>query len=254
MKLKEALRGSNLLSVYFTAGYPQLNDTQTIIKSLEAAGANIIEVGLPYSDPPADGPVIQQSSSAALAGGITADIVFEQLSEIKNTVEIPLILMGYLNQMLVYGTDAFLQKCKESGIQALIIPDLPPEIYEKEYKELFEKYEQSNIFLISPQTPAKRIRMIDSLTDTFIYMVSSSSVTGGRKEISREQREYFERVRALKLKNPVLIGFGISNNETFKKACEYASGAIIGSAFIKKLSPEKDLDKIIHKFVKRIKK
>jgi tryptophan synthase alpha chain len=227
---------NNILSVYFTAGYPNLNDTTKTILSLQKFGADIIEVGIPYSDPLADGETIQNSSSIALKNGITLDIVFDQLNAIKNDVSVPLVIMGYLNQMLIYGVEKYLIACKEAGVEALIIPDLPPEEYETEYKALFEKHMLQNIFLITPQTVDSRIRKIDELSNSFIYMVSSSSITGVRKSISDEQKAYFERIQAMNLKNPALIGFGISDKETFDTACQYASGAIIGSAFIKAVS------------------
>lgn len=242
----------DILSIYFTAGYPGLNDTETIIQELENSGADLIEVGLPFSDPIADGTTIQESSSKALKNGINLDIIFEQLKSIKNKTKIPLIVMGYLNQMLAYGEERFLKDCMEANIQALIIPDLPIAEYQKSYKHLFEKYNLSNIFLISPQTSPERIREIDDLTDTFIYMVSSSSITGAKGKINDTQIAYFERIKAMKLINPTLIGFGISNRETFSDACKYSNGAIIGSAFINKISEKGDLKTNIHDFVKSI--
>ncbi len=252
--LTEVLNGKQLLSIYFTAGYPKLNDTQTIIKTLEDSGADLLEVGIPYSDPMADGPTISKSSSIALKNGINLDIVFKQLEAIKNEINIPLVLMGYLNQMLVYGEERFLQRCKSAGIQALIIPDLPLEEYQENYRELFETFGLSNIFLISPQTSEERIRLIDSLTKSFIYMVSSSSITGAKGEISDSQIAYFERIKSMNLEHPCLIGFGISNAETFQTACRYASGAIIGSAFINAISDTDNLEKSIEYFIKEIRK
>jgi tryptophan synthase alpha chain len=243
---------NNILSVYFTAGYPNLNDTTKTILSLQKFGADIIEVGIPYSDPLADGETIQNSSSIALKNGITLDIVFDQLNAIKNDVSVPLVIMGYLNQMLIYGVEKYLIACKEAGVEALIIPDLPPEEYETEYKALFEKHMLQNIFLITPQTVDSRIRKIDELSNSFIYMVSSSSITGVRKSISDEQKAYFERIQAMNLKNPALIGFGISDKETFDTACQYASGAIIGSAFIKAVSKAGELETNIQEFIESI--
>ncbi len=243
----------NILSVYFTAGYPSLDDTGIIIKELEKSGADLIEVGIPFSDPLADGPTIQKSSSQALKNGINPNIVFSQLQSIKNKIKIPLILMGYLNQILAYGEDKFLKDCQDANIQALIIPDLPVSEYKSYYKELFEKYNLSNIFLISPQTSSERIKEIDKLTDTFIYMVSSNSITGAKTDIETEQISYFERIKNMKLQNPTLIGFGISNNETFQKACKYSQGAIVGSAFINKISQKGSLENNIMEFVKEIK-
>ncbi|NPA44501.1 MAG: tryptophan synthase subunit alpha [Chlorobi bacterium] len=243
----------NILSVYFTAGYPELNDTATIIKELEKNNADLIEVGIPFSDPLADGPTIQDSSSIALKNGINPNLVFKQIQSIKNQTNIPLIIMAYLNQMIAFGEDNFLEECKKSNIQALIIPDLPISEYKKKYKKMFEEYNLSNIFLITPQTSNERILEIDELSDTFIYMVSSNSVTGTKKDIDNAQIQYFERIKNMNLKNPTLIGFGISNNKTFTEACKYANGAIIGSAFIKKISEKGELKDKISNFIKEIK-
>jgi tryptophan synthase alpha chain len=243
----------DILSVYFTAGYPELNDTVSIIKSLERSGADLIEVGIPYSDPLADGPVIQQSSSKALKNGINPDIVFEQLHSINGTIKIPLVIMAYLNQLLVYGFEKFLYSCSLTGIQALIIPDLPLYEYETKYKALFETYGLSNVFLVTPQTSDERIRKIDNLTDAFIYLVSSSSITGVKNTVSEQQITYFERIKGMGLKNPTLIGFGISDHHTYKTACAHASGAIIGSAFIKALSGPSTVEQKVNEFVNSVK-
>ncbi|MBF8151344.1 tryptophan synthase subunit alpha [Winogradskyella sp. F6397] len=222
-----------LLSIYFTAGYPNINDTVSIIENLEKSGVDMLEIGLPFSDPLADGPTIQASSTQALDNGMTSELLFEQLKDIRKTVSIPLIIMGYFNPMLQYGVEAFCKKCQDVGIDGLIIPDLPVDIYHSEYKSTFEKYGLINVLLITPQTSEERIRYIDSVSDGFIYMVSSASVTGGSSGFGDEQTAYFKRIADLKLNNPQIVGFGISNNETFTQATQYAKGAIIGSAFIK---------------------
>lgn len=226
----------NLLSIFFTAGFPKLNDTQTIISELSKNNVDFIEVGLPYSDPLADGPTIQDSSQVALKNGMNLDIVFEQLKAIKETNSTPLVLMGYLNQLLKYGEDKFCQACVDCGIETLILPDLPMIEYENHYQQLFKKYGLTNVFLITPHTSDERIRKIDSLTEAFIYVVASASITGAKGEISKQQIGYFERVKALNLKSKLIIGFGISDKKTFDTACEFANGAIIGSAFIKNLA------------------
>jgi tryptophan synthase alpha chain len=226
-------KNKNLLSIYFTCGYPQLADTTKVISALEKSGVDFIEVGLPYSDPMADGPTIQQSSQKALENGINLDIIFKQLMTIKETNKTPLVLMGYLNQMLKYGEDKFCQKVVDCGINTLILPDLPMVEYENHYKQLFEKYGLTNVFLITPNTSEDRIKKIDTYTKAFIYVVASSSITGAKGEISNHQIDYFKRIKAMNLKSKLIIGFGISDKLTFNTACNYASGAIIGSAFIK---------------------
>lgn len=225
----------NLLSIYFTCGYPELNDTNTVIKALEKNNVDFIEVGLPYSDPLADGPTIQDSSQQALKNGINLDIVFKQLMDIKTTNKTPLVLMGYLNQMLKYGEDNFCQKVVACGIDTLIIPDLPMVEFENHYRALFDKYGLTNVFLITPHTSEDRIRKIDAYTNAFIYVVASASITGAKGEISPKQIAYFNRIKALNLQSKLIIGFGISDKTTFTTACSYANGAIIGSAFIKNL-------------------
>lgn len=227
-----------VLSIFFTAGFPQLEDTQEIIRQLSDSGVDFIEVGLPYSDPLADGPTIQHSSSVALQNGMNLDKVFEQLMDIKEQNKTPLVLMGYLNQLIKYGEDAFCQKVKDCGIDTVIIPDLPMIEYENHYKALFEKYGISNVFLITPHTSVDRIRKIDALTESFIYVVASASITGAKGEISPAQIAYFERIQAMELKSNLVVGFGISDHQTFATACSYMNGAIIGSAFIKTLGEE----------------
>jgi tryptophan synthase alpha chain len=225
-----------LLSIYFSAGYPSLNDTASIIENLEKNGVDMIEIGLPFSDPLADGPTIQASSTQALKNGMTTETLFNQLKDIRKTVSIPLIIMGYFNPMLQYGVEAFCKKCQEIGIDGLIIPDLPVDVYNKQYKSIFQQYGLINVFLITPQTSIERINFIDSISEGFIYMVSSASVTGSNSGFGDEQTSYFKRIADMNLNNPQIVGFGISNNETFCQATKFAKGAIIGSAFIKHLS------------------
>jgi len=234
----------HLLNVYFTAGYPNLNDTLTIAKNLQEGGADLIEIGLPFSDPVADGPTIQESSTKALQNGMNLKLLFEQLKDLRKEVNVPVLLMGYINPVLQYGFEAFCAKCQEVGIDGLILPDLPMYEYEELYKDVLEKYGLYNVFLITPQTSEERIRKIDELSKGFIYMVSSASTTGAKTGISANQVAYFERVKAIHLKNKLLIGFGISNHETFTKACEYADGAIVGSAFIKLLADDPSSENI----------
>ena len=210
----------------------------------------MIEIGLPFSDPLADGPTIQASSTQALKNGMTSEKLFEQLKDIRKTVNIPLIIMGYFNPMLQYGVEAFCKKCQEIGVDGLIIPDLPVDVYHEEYKAIFEKYGLINVFLITPQTSVERINYIDSISNGFIYMVSSASTTGAKSGFGDEQTNYFKRIASMKLNNPQIVGFGISNNETFAQATQYAKGAIIGSAFIKHLT-NNGVDKI-DSFVKQI--
>ncbi|MEP1489776.1 MAG: tryptophan synthase subunit alpha [Algibacter sp.] len=238
-KLQE---NKKLLSIYFTAGYPNIDDTATIIQDLEKNGVDMIEIGLPFSDPLADGPTIQASSTQALKNGMTSEVLFKQLKDIRKSVNIPLIIMGYFNPMFQYGVEAFCKKCQEIGIDGLIIPDLPVDVYHEKYQSIFEKYGLINVFLITPQTSDERIRYIDSISNGFIYMVSSASTTGAQVGFGEEQTNYFERIASMKLKNPQVIGFGISNNETFTQATQHAKGAIIGSAFVKHI--KKDIDTI----------
>ena len=241
---------SKILSIYFTAGYPKLNDTIRIIEQLVDEGVDMIEIGLPFSDPLADGPTIQTSSTAALKNGMHTELLFEQLEGIRNHVDIPLIIMGYFNPVLQYGVEAFCKKCREVGIDGLILPDLPLDVYVDEYKEIFESHGLLNIFLITPQTSEARIRQIDENSNGFIYMVSSASTTGAKSGFGDEQTAYFKRIAGLQLRNPQIVGFGISNAHTFEQATAYAKGAIIGSAFIKHLR-EKGVESI-HDFIKRI--
>jgi tryptophan synthase alpha chain len=244
-------KDENILSIYFTAGYPDLNDTLKIISQLEKSGADLVEIGMPFSDPVADGQVIQQSSEVALKNGMTVHLLFDQLREIRRKVSIPLILMGYLNPVLQYGMEDFCKQCNEIGIDGTIIPDLPLEIYETEYKEIFEQNSLSNIFLVTPQTSDERIRKIDALSTGFIYLVSSSSTTGIKGAVSNEQISYFDRIRTMNLVSKRLIGFGIYDKSSFKKASGYANGAIIGSAFVKALDGNGKIETKVNDFMQQ---
>lgn len=227
-----------ILSIYATAGFPQLKDTLQVLKELENVGVDLIEIGMPFSDPLADGPTIQESSTKALINGMTTELLFEQLKEVRNHLSIPLILMGYFNPVLQFGVEKFLKKAAEIGIDGVILPDLPLEVYEREYKDLFEAYGLSMIFLITPQTPEGRIRQIEQASTSFIYMVSTSSTTGAQEGFNQESMEYFKRIEAMNLQVPTVVGFGISNASSYHQATSHSKGAIIGSAFIKALSKE----------------
>nr|WP_237390690.1 tryptophan synthase subunit alpha [Fulvivirga sediminis] len=243
----------NVLSVYYTAGFPELNNTLAIAQYLEAAGADIIEIGMPFSDPVADGPTIQESNKKALENGMSIKLLFEQLKEVRQSVSIPIILMGYINPVLQFGIHEFCENCEEVGVDGLILPDLPMAEYMAVYKGKFEKHGIKNVFLITPQTSEQRVKEIDQNTDGFIYMVSSASTTGAKGSFSVEQINYFERIKNMNLKNPTLIGFGISNHDTYLQACTYSSGAIIGSAFINCIDSSGIEKGNINQFVKDIK-
>lgn len=247
---KKISESHKLLSIYFTAGYPNLEDTENILIELEKSGVDMVEIGLPFSDPLADGPTIQQSSTQALKNGMTTQKLFSQLENIRKKISIPLIIMGYFNPMMQYGIEDFCKKCSQIGIDGLIIPDLPLEVYEKDYKELFEKYNLINIFLITPQTSQERISQIDKLSKGFIYMVSSAGVTGAKNSFGDTQQSYFKRISQMQLQTPQIVGFGISNHQTFTQATQLTKGAIIGSAFIKMLK-EKGITHI-SSFIKEI--
>lgn len=223
----------NILSIYFTAGYPNINDTEEIITKLSECDVDMIEIGLPFSDPLADGPTIQESSTIALNNGMNSIKLFDQLKEIRKKTDIPLIIMGYFNPILQFGVEEFCKKCNTVGIDGLIIPDLPVEIFEKDYKHIFDENNLLNMFLITPQTSNERIRFIDKVSKGFIYMVSSFSITGAVNSFDENQKKYFKRINSMDLKSKLLIGFGISNNKTFLDASKNSRGAIIGSAFIK---------------------
>ncbi|MBN7811263.1 tryptophan synthase subunit alpha [Algoriphagus sp. H41] len=243
----------NVLSIYFTAGFPKLDDTLAIMEAIQAGGADIIEIGVPYSDPVADGPTIQDSNKIALDNGMSMKLLFEQLKGFRSKIQLPVVLMGYLNPILQFGMEEFCKKCQEVGVDGLIVPDLPMQQYLDDYKAMFDQYGIVNTFLISPQTSEKRIREIDENSDGFIYMVSSHAITGAKADISPEQVAYFERVAAMELKNPRLIGFGISDAKTFAQAAQYSNGAIIGSAFIKVLKNAADLSGDIQGYLKGLK-
>lgn len=241
------------LNVYFTAGYPTLEDTRRILKALEIAGADLVEIGMPYSDPVADGETIQQSNQQALENGMSVRKLFEQLRGMRSEITVPVLLMGYVNPVLQFGIENFCRQCAEVGVDGLILPDMPVDEYLEEYKPIFDKYGILNIFLITPQTSEKRIRQIDNNSEGFIYMVSSASVTGSQSGVSHDMEAYFARVNAMNLRNPRLIGFGIKDHETFEKACEHAAGAIIGSAFIRVLQENSNLEEGISDYIKDVK-
>ena len=234
-------KDGKILSIYITAGYPGLHDTVRLIEALQENGADMVEIGIPFSDPLADGPVIQQSSQEALANGMSLDLLFRQLKEIRQKVSIPLLLMGYLNPVLQMGMERFLGRCRECGIDGVIIPDLPPAEYESLYLEMFKSHGIYHALLVTPHTEGSRIRKIAALSQGFLYLVAAASTTGTRSSLEDEQKNYFKRISDMGLPLPGLIGFGISNRETFLTACKYARGAIIGSAFIKALGTESSL-------------
>jgi tryptophan synthase alpha chain len=244
---------AGLLNVYFTAGFPALNDTTKVLKALQDGGADLVEIGMPYSDPVADGETIQKSNDQALENGMTVQVLFEQLEGIRQTISLPILLMGYINPVLQFGIENFCRKCAEVGVDGLILPDMPMDVYLNEYKATFDAYGILNIFLVTPQTSEKRIRQIDNASDGFIYTVSSASVTGSKSGVSTDMESYFNRINAMNLRNPRLIGFGIKDNATYLKACDYANGAIIGSAFIRVLQESKDLENDIIGFVREVK-
>lgn len=247
-------KSEKILNVYFTAGYPALHDTPTILKALQNAGVDLIEIGMPYSDPIADGETIQQSNQQALHNGMTLKLLFEQLKDCRKTVDRPILLMGYLNPVVQFGIENFCKKCQEVGIDGVILPDMPIAVYQEEYQATFRRYGLLSIFLITPQTTEERIRQIDQMGEGFIYMVSSASTTGQQTGISEEMIDYFSRVNRMDLQTPRLIGFGITDKKTFEQACQYAQGAIIGSAFIRRLQQaDDDLTGTIGNFVRSVK-
>lgn len=245
-------KDGNILNVYFTAGHPNLNDTSFIINELENCGVDLIELGMPYSDPLADGLTIQQSSEKALKNGLTLEILFAQIETARRSTTVPIILMGYFNQLLQYGVESFLEKAASVGVDGMIIPDLPMNIYEKEYRETFEKHNLSISFLISPMTSDERILQADKLSSGFLYVVSQSSITGKSNDVSAEQKLYFEKIKSMRLNSPRLIGFGIHDKKSYDLACHYSHGAIIGSAFIRTLNKEGSIKENIKSFISTI--
>lgn len=243
---------NNILSIYFTAGYPEIGATLKIAEALEKAGADFLEIGFPYSDPLADGPVIQNSSQVAIENGMTLKLLFQQLKDLRARVSIPVLLMGYANPMLQYGVSNFCKAAADVGIDGVIVPDLPLYEYEELYKNDFINNGLSNVFLVTPQTSEERIRKIDGLSNGFIYLLSSSATTGKSLDVSDEIGAYYERVKALNLNNPLIIGFGISDRNSFMRANQYANGAIVGSAFVKTIGDSKDYLSHIPEFIRKI--
>lgn len=246
-------KSSNILSVFYTAGYPQLDDTVRIGKLLAEAGADLIEIGIPFSDPIADGPVIQASNKQALKNGIHLNLLLNQVKELREQTDIPILLMGYLNPVMQYSLDKFFDDATIAGVDGLIIPDLPLDEYNGTYKEKLEALGLSMVFLVTPSTSEERIRKIDASSSGFVYAVSASATTGARNDFSDAQLDYFKKLKNYHLKNPLLVGFGVSNAKTFSKACQYAHGAIVGSSFIRLLSESQNLEVDIRNFVKELK-
>ncbi len=242
----------NVLNVYCTAGYPQINSTLTVMKALQENDVDLIELGMPYSDPLADGPVIQASGSRALENGMTIEVLFEQLTGFRNKIAVPVILMGYMNPVLQYGFERFCEDAAAIGIDGLILPDLPEYEFETEYGAIIKKHGLDFIFLVTPETSEERIRKLDNLSSGFLYAVSSSATTGSDKDFTAVEK-YLQRLQFMQLKNPVLVGFGIKDKETFESACKYANGAIIGTAFIKALERTKDIEISVKQFMDGIK-
>jgi tryptophan synthase alpha chain len=241
----------NILNVYCTAGYPEKESTLSVMEALQGGGVDMIELGMPYSDPLADGPVIQTSSVKALANGMTIACLFHQLKDFRKQIQVPVLLMGYMNPVLQYGFEKFCNDARAIGIDGLILPDLPIYEFETEYREAIKKCGLDFVFLVTPETSDERIRKLDELSSGFLYAVSSSSTTGRDKNIT-DQGAYFKRLRDMALKNPVLIGFGIRDRQSFQAACQYASGAIIGTAYIQSFEPGKDIMGSTRKFLKAI--
>jgi len=246
-------KSSGVLSVYFTAGFPDLNDTLEIAILLEQAGADLIEIGIPFSDSLVDGPTIQHANQIALNNGMSLELLFSQLKDLREKVSIPVVLMGCINPIVQFGIEAFCQQCHRAGVDSVIIPDLPPEEYQENYRHLFDQYSISNNFLITSRTPLDRIKYIDSISAGFIYVVSSDSTTGNHLQIDNDRLEYFKSIKMLGLTNPLMVGFGITDRLSFEAATQHASGGIIGSAFIKALEGDTGtLDQRIKNFVSPI--
>ncbi|HLK28605.1 MAG TPA: tryptophan synthase subunit alpha [Puia sp.] len=244
-------KDSKVLNVYCTAGYPQLESTLQVMKTLQENGADIIELGMPYSDPLADGPVIQASGGKALSNGMTIAKLFEQLKDFRKEINIPVVLMGYMNPVLQYGFEHFCKVASEVGIDGLILPDLPEHEFETEYGAVIKKYNLDFIFLVTPETSEERIKKLASLSSGFLYAVSSSSITGKDKDFSPVEK-YLQRLRSMKLSNPILVGFGIKDKETFESACKYANGAIIGTAYIKAIENSNNVEVSTKEFLNSI--
>ncbi len=250
---KESSDPEGLLNIYFTAGFPALDDTRSILSALQESGVDLVEIGIPYSDPVADGETIQESNQQALENGMTLKLLLEQLQGMRKEITVPVLLMGYFNPIIQYGVEAFCQAAVAAGIDGVILPDLPLEVYRQEYQQLFDQYGLLNIFLITPQTSEARIREIDAVSEGFIYMVSSASVTGSKTGVSHDMEAYFNRVAAMNLRNSRLVGFGIKDRESFLKASRSGDGAIIGSAFIRVLQNSTHLENDIKTFIYSIK-
>ena len=244
---------SNVLSIYFCAGHPTLDSTVHTIQTLEANGVDMIEVGIPFSDPMADGPVIQDAATKALRNGMSLRLLFSQLADIRQSVHIPLILMGYMNPIYQYGYEAFFKRCTEVGVDGVIIPDLPFRDYTQQVRPIADKYDIRVIMLITPETSDERIRFIDQNTDGFIYMVSSAAITGVQKEFNAAKQAYFNKVNQMNLQHPRMIGFGISNKQTLQSAQANAAGAIIGSKFVSLLDEKKDPDAALDELLEALK-
>ncbi|SEF43039.1 tryptophan synthase subunit alpha [Parabacteroides chinchillae] len=242
-----------ILSVFFTAGYPGLNNTAATLQALQNKGIDMVEVGIPFSDPMADGPVIQEAATQALRNGMTLRLLFQQLKEIHHDIHIPVILMGYLNPIMQYGFEAFCQSCADAGVSGVIIPDLPYADYMEDYKPIADRYDLKVIMLITPETSEERIRLIDAHTSGFIYMVSSAAVTGAQKDFDEKKQAYFRRINAMGLHNPRLIGFGISNKATYEAAVANSSGTIIGSKFVQLLKSEATPAEAVDKLLEALK-
>lgn len=248
-------KSNNVLNIYFTAGYPKIEDTVTVLKALQKAGVDMVEIGMPYSDPVADGPIIQQSSLDSINAGMTIKKLLEQLKDVRKEVTIPILLMGYFNTVMQYGVETFMKEISEIGIDGVIIPDLPLDEYIEHYQVICESNNISNVSLITPNTSDERLHVIDNITQGFIYMVSTNSTTGNDAKKTEDNHEaYFNRIKSIGLKSPRMIGFNIKDKKTFTDACVYANGAIIGSAFVRMLSASSNLEDDINQFIQNIKK
>lgn len=253
-KLFAETADKKLLSLYFCAGCPTKEGTADVIRTMQHRGIAMVEVGIPFSDPMADGPVIQDAATKALKNGMTMQTIFDQLKEIKDEIHIPLVLMGYLNVIMQYGIENFCRACVESGVSGAIIPDLPFKDYQETVKPIADRYDIRIIMLITPETSEERIRFIDDNTDGFVYMVSSAAITGAQKSFDDAKQEYFRRINAMNLRNPRMIGFGISNKQTLESAQQNAAGAIIGSKFVTLLNESKDTDEALDKLFEALEK